>query len=94
MRNNKDITIGYFANTKEITIEFKADGTIEKTMTDNSDIIYVSQAIWEFNYDKSGINAILIDVFLIYYDIQKLTTTELWLYKQNYEETRFEFTRY
>ncbi len=94
LREDKDVSNEYFSVAKEYTIEFKEDGTVEKTMTDNNGTVYPSSAVWEFNYDKSGINAILIDVFLIYYDIQKLTTTELWLYKENYSKTRFEFVRY
>lgn len=91
-REDVDVTKSYLFNIKDYIIEFKDDGTVEKTITDSLGKTYSSFSRWKFTNDKSGIDTQVDDVVILYYDIQKLTTKELWLYRQFYTETRFEFT--
>ena len=91
IKEDQDETYIYLKGIKEFSIEFKNDGNLSKSITDSAGKNYLSEDKWLFDSDKMGIYAILDEYHKLYYNIQKLTTKELWLYKENYNESKYEF---
>jgi hypothetical protein len=91
IKEDQDETYFYLKGIKEFSIEFKSDGYLSKNITDSLGKSYLSEDKWIFNDDKMGIYAILDDYHKLYYNIQKLTTKELWLYREYYNKSRYEF---
>ena len=94
IKEDQDETYFYLKGIKEFSIEFKSDGNLSKNITDSLGKSYLSENKWVFDDDKMGIYAILDDYHKLYYSIQKLTSKELWLYREYYTESRYEFEIY
>jgi hypothetical protein len=91
IKENQDETYFYLHGIKEFCIEFKSDGSLTKNITDSSGKTFYSEEKWSFDHDKMGINAVFDNYHKLYYSIQKLTSKELWLYREFYAESRYEF---